>query len=100
MVERLLSAVEGLDRRSHADSAIHEAIEREDSDAFDEEHQRMTDGDNTAQIAWAQLGRPLVPWPPAVGRTELLIEAERFLAEVGDPDAALRLTNRIDSYRP
>jgi hypothetical protein len=98
-VERLLRAVDGLNRRSQANVGVEDAIDRDDITALDEQHQCLIVGDNDAQIAWAQLGRPLEPWPPAVAIEALLTEVERLIAAVDDPERAERLAALVENVR-
>ena len=99
-VERLLLAVDGLDRRAAAEAAMDDAAEQDDLPGFEEGDRRMTEGDNTAQAAWAQLHRPLEPWPPSEGRRELLDEAAQHVAAVSDAELKRRLTSKVDGLRP
>ncbi len=99
-VERLLRAIEGLRIRSTAISALDEAIDRDDVPAFDEHHVHLVAGDNKAQTAWAELGMPLDPWPPARGEAELLAEIERLMGGTGDADVAQRMATALKRLKP
>src|SRR3546814_13367652 len=76
-VVALVTAVDGLDERERAESAIDIAIANDDVSELDEQVERLDRGDNAAQVAFVQLGRPVAPWPPAVARDALLTEAKR-----------------------
>lgn len=98
MVRRLIAAADGLQRRSLATVELERAIDRDDVAAFDESSQRVVGADNDAQIALTELGRPVDPWPPEVGRQELLDEVERLISRVDDADLARRLI--VTVHRP
>lgn len=98
-VEGLLGAVDGLGRRMRAAAAVEDAIERDDVTAFDEENQRLVAGDNAAQVAWAGLGRPVDPWPPAIGQEELVAEIDRLVAAVDNAEVTERLRAAVERGR-
>lgn len=99
-VRALLQAAAGLDARARAAEAIDVAIEHDDVDALDAQEDARVRGDNRAQVAWAQLGRPVEPWPPAVGVEALLAEAENLTSMVTNEKAAARLLDLIEQTRP
>lgn len=99
-VRRLLEAVDGLDRRERSEAGLDQAIERDDVGAFEEHSRGLTEADNDAQIALAELGLPLDPWPPSVGRAELLEEAKDFSRRAMSPDVLQRLTAMVEQVRP
>lgn len=95
-VERLLEVIVGLDRRDAADDRLDDAIARDDVEAFEEHQRQRTVADNSAQTAWAALGRPLGVWPPEERRSELLDDVERWIERVTDPEVAARLRARAE----
>src|SRR3546814_3526573 len=91
-VVALVTAVDGLDERERAESALDIAIANDDVSEPDEQVERLDRGDNAAHVAFVQLGRPVSPWPPAVVRDALPTEATtitRSTADSGRRDAAL-----------
>lgn len=98
-VEHLLEVVDGLEERARADERRDDALARGDDGDFDEADQRLVDADNTAQVAWDALGRPLTPWPPDVAARELLTDAERFAARIAEGALADRLRQSIERRR-
>lgn len=95
-VTRLLQAAAGLRERARAEAAIEAAIEGDDVDELDLQVDAQTWADNEAQVAWAQMGRPVDPWPPAVRADELLIEAEHMISLITDAEIAGRLRSQLD----
>src|SRR3546814_2583740 len=70
-VVALVTAVDGLDERERAESAIDIAIANDDVSELDEQVERLDRGDNAAQVAFVQLGRPVAPWRSEEHTSEL-----------------------------
>lgn len=99
-VERLVQAATGLQQRFRAAAAIEMAIEDDDVEEFHGQEEVLVRGDNDAQIAWAELGRPLSPWPPEERIGELLYEAETLINRISRAEIADRLRRRLGENRP
>lgn len=89
-VRRLLNAIEGLDQRTRGETAALAAVERDDEPALEESELALRDGDNQALVAFQLMGKPMTPWPPEIGRGELLDEADRLLSQESDQLEPLR----------
>ncbi len=98
-VERLIAAVEALDKRAQELEQGDQALDLDDLPGYEAHVARLTDAENEAQMSLVSLGLPVPPWPPDIGRGELLREATTLADQIREDAARLRTQARLDQVR-